>query len=120
MTGRTYLERPFGAGYKVNRSALDEAFDSIDGSLVSYDVVAKLRAIANEIESEAARLREGSDGLGKLGDREAQLLESAVAELGKLGIVHDERRAVGVLARTLGPVFGVVDGHAATVAGGEN
>ncbi|MFD7871403.1 hypothetical protein ACFV3I_12985 [Microbacterium sp. NPDC059771] len=76
-----------------------------DGYLVSVRaevVAARIRKIADAIDSEALALRELHQRLPEFQNCEAEFLKRAVPEVGQLGVVHDARRGVRVIDRVLG------------------
>lgn len=95
-----------GRGYRVDMDRLTSLID--DGYITSASaetVSARLRALANQIDSEVLALRDLRDGKPELVDSETHLFEGAVSEIGKLGFVHDANGGVGVIRRVLGKLL---------------
>jgi len=94
-----------GDDARVDMDALAQRLDEIDDGAVSSArapyVMASLRLIASDIESELLALRQDCQGSSEFKNSESQLLESAVPEVGKLGVVHHTGRRVGVVRRVL-------------------
>lgn len=79
--------------------------DGTFASQLSDTLTARLRLIADEIDSEVLALREAREGMAERAHSETEFLEGTVPEVGQFGVVHDADSRIGVIGRILGVLF---------------
>lgn len=103
MSGGNWVRGAIARGYRVDLTAVVEALgDGFVSSESAATVIARLRIIADEIESEVLALREGRDGAAQREHGEPERFEGAVAEVRTFPVIHRPYGIVSVVRRVLG------------------